>query len=137
PAITRSTAFDRDRVNRALAGLEDKLAAFAARIGLSEGDYRIDYFTEARYEAQVWDIVTPVPVSRFSGEEDVAQLRKAFDDEHERLFAFRDDNAGLEFISWKARLTARLDTDHPPVPAVAPTRGRASKKRSCYFGPDG
>ncbi|WP_190812969.1 hydantoinase/oxoprolinase family protein [Saccharopolyspora pogona] len=137
PVITRSAAFDLERVNEALGRLEDKLAAFATRIGLSEKDYRIECFTEARYEAQVWDIVTPLPVSRFQGDEDVAQLRKAFDDEHERLFAFRDDTAELEFISWKARLTAHLDTGHPPAPKVSRTHGTPSKTRGCYFGHEG
>ncbi|MGW3949545.1 hydantoinase/oxoprolinase family protein [Streptomyces sp. NPDC004752] len=135
--ITRSDTFDLERVNRTLAGLEDKLSAFAARIGLPEDRCTIEYFTEARYEGQVWDIVTPVPVSRFHNDEDVAQLRKAFDDEHERLFAFRDDSAGLEFISWKARLTAHLDTRHPPVPKVSRTHGAPSKTRSCFFGQAG
>ena len=136
-AITRSIAFDQERVNRTLARLEEKLTAFATRIGLSEKDYRIECFTEARYEAQVWDIVTPLPVGRFSGAEEATMLRKAFDDEHERLFAFRDNTAELEFISWKARLTAHLDTGHPPVPKVARTHGAPSKTRNCFFGPAG
>lgn len=137
PVITRSAAFDPERVNRTLAGLEEKLAAFATRIDLSQDDYRIEYFTEARYEGQVWDIVTPVPISRFHGDEDIAQLRKAFDDEHERLFAFRDDTAELEIISWKARLTAHLDTEHPAVPEVRRIHGAPSKTRSCFFGQEG
>ncbi|MGW4079800.1 hydantoinase/oxoprolinase family protein [Streptomyces asiaticus] len=137
PLITRWSAFDADGVNTALTRLRDRLAAFAGRVGLAEGDYVIEYFTEARYEAQVWDIVTPVPVSEFRGGEDIAQLRKAFNDEHERLFAFWDDTADLEFISWKARLTADLRTGHPPVQAVARTNGAPSKKRTCYFGPSG
>lgn len=134
PVLTRSATFDRERVNQALATLEDKLRAFADRVGLSENAYRIEYFTEARYEAQVWDIVTRVPGSRFHGDEDVAQLRKAFDDEHERLFAFRDDTAELEFISWKARLTAQRDAGHPAVPTVSRTKGNFSKTRNCFFG---
>lgn len=134
PDIMSSATFDTGRVNATLAVLEDRLAAFAARIGLAEDDYRIEHFTEARYEAQVWDIVTPLPVSRFHSDEDLAQLRKAFDDEHDRMFAFHDDAAGLEFISWKARLTAHRDTGHPSVPTVGRVRGSASKTRSCYFG---
>jgi N-methylhydantoinase B len=134
PVITRSCGFDRERVNRALADLEDRLAAFAARIGLAGNDYRIECFTEARYEAQVWDIVLPIPVTGFQDDDDLDQLRKSFDAEHERLFAFRDDTAELEFISWKARLTADLHAGHPPVPAVSPHRGVASKSRRCYFG---
>ncbi|MER6523743.1 hydantoinase/oxoprolinase family protein [Streptomyces sp. NPDC001508] len=137
PLITRCSTFDTDGVNAALGRLRDRLAAFAGRVGLDEDDYVIEYFTEARYEAQVWDIVTRVPVSEFRSDEDVAQLRKAFDDEHERLFAFCDDSADLEFISWKARLTADLHTSPPPVQAVARTEGAPSKTRACYFGPAG
>ena len=137
PVITRSAEFDLERVNRALDELEDKLRSFATRTGISEEDYSIEYFTEARYEAQVWEIVTRLPVSRFSGDGDVARLRKAFDDEHERLFAFRDGAAGLEFVSWKARLSAHLDTDHPHVPQVPRVDGAPSKSRSCFFGGEG
>ncbi|GLV73421.1 hydantoinase/oxoprolinase family protein [Streptomyces hygroscopicus] len=137
PLITRGSAFDRDGVNATLARLRDRLAAFAERVGVAEDDYVIDYFAEARYEAQVWDIVTPLPVSEFRGDDDLALLRKAFDGEHERLFAFCDGAADLEFVSWKARLTADLHTGHPPVPAVARTHGAPSKTRTCYFGESG
>lgn len=137
PLITRGSTFDVQRVNSALEILRSKLAAFAGRVGLKEDDYSIEYFTEARYEAQVWDVVTPVPVGEFRTEEDIAQLRKAFDTEHERLFAFHDDTADVEFISWKARLTADLHTSPMHSQTVARTISSPSKSRSCYFGPAG
>ncbi|MGW3954759.1 hydantoinase/oxoprolinase family protein [Streptomyces sp. NPDC004752] len=137
PLITRGSTFDHDGVNQALERLREKLVAFAGRVGLGEDDYVIEYFTEARYEAQVWDIVTALPTHEFRDDEDITRLRKAFDAEHERLFAFYDESADLEFISWKARLTADLQTAHSQVPAVPRTEGTASRTRQCYFGRDG
>lgn len=137
PLITRGSNFDTQGVNTALGGLREKLAAFAGRVGLTEGGYAIEYFTEARYEAQVWDVVTPVPVSEFRTGEDIARLRRAFDAEHERLFAFHDDTADVEFISWKARLTADLHTSPTFAQPAVRTEGAPSKARPCYFGPAG
>jgi len=145
PVLTRSAAFDADRVNQALDQLDARLRTFAARAGLAEGHYGTEYFTEARYEAQVWETEVRLPVSRFAGPADTGRLRAAFDAEHERRFAFRDEAAGLEFVSWKARLTARVDASHPPAAAavatpaaVAPVKaGAPSRSRTCYFGPAG
>lgn len=132
--ITRSGDFDFAGVNAVLETLGDKLRRFAAGLELRDGGIRVEYFTEARYEGQVWDIVIPVPVSRFTAQDDVDSIRESFHDDHERLFAVRDRAAGLEFISWKARLTADLGT-RPPVSAQADRlRGTPTGTRSCYFG---
>lgn len=137
PLITRGSAFDAAGVNAVLTELQRRLAAFAQRVGLAADAYVIEYFTEARYEAQVWDVVTPMSLNQFTGPEDVTQLRKAFDDEHERLFAFRDEAADLEFISWKARLRADLHTSPQATTAVARSTGEPTKSRLCYFGTAG
>lgn len=135
PLITRSSGFDFAAVNAALEALEAELYAFAVRLSLAPQGYRIEYFTEARYAGQVWDIVLPLPVSRFTGDTDLDLVTDTFHETHERLFAIRDEKAGLEFISWKARLVAgSLDVTREPAAPVERFRGIADRTRTCYFG---
>lgn len=135
PLITRSGTFDFTAVNTALNTLEEELRAFASRLNLSRDEYRVEYFSEARYTGQVWDIVIPLPVSRLSGEEDLTLLANTFHETHERLFAVRDEQAGLEFINWKARLIAGSpDAKIAPVAPARQFRGLPDKTRTCYFG---
>ena len=72
-------------------GRDSSASARAARRG-ARGS-RIEYFVEARYPSQVWELDTPLPVKRFRSEADVAALVEAFHAVHERVFAVRDDQA--------------------------------------------
>lgn len=134
PLITRSGDFNVTGVNAMLETLELRLHEFGRRLDLALGDYHIEYFTEARYEGQVWDIVVPLPVACFGGSGDMDLVIDAFHDTHERLFAVRDEKAGLEFISWKARLVSKIGATGTLSEPVNRFPGRPGRTRSCYFG---
>ncbi len=66
-AFTNSRSFDATAVNAALDGLHVRLDAF--RQGLSAdqraSSHHTQYFVEARYASQVWEIEAPVPERDF------------------------------------------------------------------------
>jgi N-methylhydantoinase A len=123
-AETRS--LDREAVNGALAEVEAAADEFLAGLGdVSPRSVRKDFFVEARYRAQVWELDVPIP-ARIRTDDDVAAVEEAFHATHERLFAVREPGQYLECLLWKVRATAVLDK--PQVggrpaggPVAAPT----------------
>lgn len=133
--VMLSSQFDYDRVNRLLGELENRLWAFhRTRLG-GMGEASIEYFGEARYLSQVWELDTPLPAARFEGPDDLLRYVESFHATHEQVFAVRDEGSPVETVSWKARLTVRV-AEPPEVTDVAEVfRDPApDDRRACYFG---
>jgi N-methylhydantoinase A len=127
--------FDFAAVNAALDGIDEKIAAFERELAArGVTHFSREYFVEARYLAQQWEMEIPCPVRRFSSPADVGTLRARFDDIHERLYAVKDPASPLECMNWKGRLTAHLEKPRlraaPSGVAHAPRPDRSSR---AYF----
>jgi N-methylhydantoinase A len=137
--FTDSTGFDAAAVNAALAAIEAELAAFrTGLVGLQDAPARTEFFAEARYRAQVWELDTPVPRARIGGPAEAAALAETFHHVHERLYAVRDEASAVEFVNWKGRISVRA-FNAPPLPA-AETSAQvpiADDYRECYFAQTG
>src|SRR5262249_17550344 len=104
---TRS--LNRAAVNAALDDVETRADEFLAGLGSLPGTpTKKDFFVEARYRAQVWELDVPTP-RRLESDEDVDAVEDAFHATHERIFAVREPGQYLECLLWKARATAVLD----------------------------
>ena len=129
-----SDAFDAAGVNGVLAGIDEQLDAFAGRLAARGIDrFERSRFVDARYLNQQWEMEVPLPVERFTGDADVAALRAAFDEQHERLYEVRDTAAPLECVNWKGRLTARLSRPQSPVAGGSGGADRPSRTVRAYF----
>lgn len=107
--------FDLAAVNAMLNDIDGRIADFEVELrGRGIGDFRREYFVEARYSGQQFEVEIPLPVARFEDEGDVRRLVGVFNDFHERLYAVSDPGSEIECINWKGRLTARLDKPKPP-----------------------
>jgi N-methylhydantoinase A len=104
-----TNALDHEAVNAALGSVRDSADAFLASLdGVDVVGERREYFVEARYRAQVWELTVPLPGPSLDGPEDVAALEEAFHDVHEQIFAVREPGQYLECLSWKARAIGEL-----------------------------
>lgn len=132
--VVSSNHFDHLTVNSVLAEMERRLQVFRAGLADNE-DYHIELLAEARYEGQIWELDTPLPVNRFKSEADVAALVEAFHQVHERIFAVRDIGSAVQVVNWKARLVVRL-AQKPNFDGIkAPTFTMdTALKRDCFFG---
>jgi N-methylhydantoinase A len=135
--VTLSRRFNFDGVNAALQKVDSELQRFLgtlARKGLET--HKIEYFVEARYQYQVWELDTPLPVSRFRTKADVDALVNAFHEVHERVFAVRDEGSQVECLNWKGRLTVHLDSPVKEGAAQAKSAGIAKPftRRRTYLG---
>ena len=134
--LTTSDNFDFTGVNAALAGIDQRLEEFAARLrerGFSEMSKR--YFVEARYRFQVWELEIEVARNRFDGPADVAALVEEFHRMHDRVFAVKDVGQSVECLNWRGRLVASVTAPTlEPSRAVASGTATAARKRPAWFG---
>jgi N-methylhydantoinase A len=126
---------DRDAVNETLAAVEEKAQDFLASLdGVEAVGSRMEFFVDARYRGQVWELTVPLPAARLRGPEDVEALVEAFHDVHERVFAVREPGQYLECLTWKVRATATLAK--PPVrsrPVAAAGAVEAAEESPAHF----
>ncbi len=136
--FTDSQNFDREGANRALDEIEAELMAFRDSLGTAkDASIEIEFFAEARYRAQVWELDTAMPKPRLANDADVAELVEAFHQTHERVYAVRDEDSPVECVNWKGRISIR---PFDPPPASEPTSLEntpgAATERECFFGGD-
>jgi N-methylhydantoinase A len=134
-AETRS--LDREAVNAALAEVEGAADDFLAGLAdVSPRSLERDFFVEARYRAQVWELDVPIP-ARIQTDEDVAAVEEAFHATHERVFAVREPGQYLECLLWKVRATAVLDKPQVGARPAAAHAAAPAASTIAYFPEQG
>ncbi|MAW88254.1 MAG: 5-oxoprolinase [Phyllobacteriaceae bacterium] len=96
-----------------LRTLEQKGAVQLAKDGFTLNDTRFTRQVEMCYAGQQW------PISLAVEKPDVAELRRRFDEEHERIYASRQPDAALEVVGIRVSAVGQLPVHHlatPPVP---------------------
>jgi N-methylhydantoinase A len=130
--------FDAGAVNRGLSRLRKQIDELFQRLGTPPELQGAEFFVEARYPYQVWELEVPLGGERFDGPQDVARMVDDFHRVHERVFAVAEPGQHIECIYWKGRATARL-----PKPALAELDARADGppqpfgERPAWFGDRG
>ncbi len=130
-----SDHFDFDGVDRVLSDIKTRMEAFADDLRKRGIDrFRREWFVEARYLNQQWEMEIPMSFDSFSDEEDVRRLVDTFHDVHFRRYAVQEEDGAIECVNWKGRITAVLD--RPTLPSLArrdgvPTPDRTAK---AFFG---
>lgn len=131
---TETRTFDAAGVNDALATVEAAADQFLFSVAdMDLHGTRKEFFVEARYRGQVWELDVPVG-ARIEDAASVAALEEAFHQTHERVFAVREPGQYLECLLWKVRATAELQK--PPVTARPGTERQYAEPHSyaaCYF----
>ncbi len=135
--FTTTDGFDRDGVNRVLAGLVARCERFAAAAGPDVIDKRVEMVAEARYPHQVWEIETALPHERFDGPADIAALANAFHATHQDVFAVSDPASAVEVVGWNATISCKIRRQTGASLARRAGRGKAPTKRRAYFAPGG
>jgi N-methylhydantoinase A len=132
PATTAQ--FDFSVVNAALADLRRRCENFAKTSG-EDVQSDVEFFAEARYPDQVWELEIPIGIDEFSGSADVARLRQVFHEAHRQVFGVADELAQVEIVSWRARMICRLQ--RPDVDGNAVGVGRGERRRRAFFDETG
>jgi N-methylhydantoinase A len=132
--FTVSDAFDFDGANATLKDLNAKCEKFIEGPGVGALESSIDFFAEARYRHQIWEIDLPLDVTRFKSKRDVALVREEFDRLHEEIFAFRDPGSEVEFVGWRATARCRLrEGDLGKLGKDKTYKAKVTPSRKAYF----
>jgi len=134
---TTSDAFDREAVNRVLAGLTEQCRAFADGPGSGARQVAIHYTVEARYAHQVWEIEVPLAGDRIGSDADLARLVEDFHAMHEQIFAVRDPDSAIEFVGWTASVGCRLHEAEAGRLLGAEDARRGADRRRVWFAGHG
>lgn len=129
--------FDAEGVNAVLDRLRRHCEGFIDEAGAGVLGSRIDYFAEARYPEQVWEIELQLRRGRFEAASDIHELEEDFHKAHEALFAVADLGSSIEIIGWHAQASCRLREPGLPRLAAARDQVREHGKRMVYFGASG
>jgi N-methylhydantoinase A len=134
--FTASNEFDIDGVNTALQEIETELQQFKDSLATAAGaKTTIEFFVEARYKAQVWELDTALPTQRIEGTDAVTVLAESFHQTHERVHAVRDEGSPVEFVNWKGRISIQpFSPPETPNPTKLSQSPAPDETRSCFFG---
>lgn len=134
--FTSTNRFNFRGVEEVLTRLERQAQDFLLSLGASSKDTEIEFYVEARYPYQVWELPIRLRKSRIKSEQDLLELAEDFHAEHEKVFAIKEP-AGhpIECVHWSVRAVARMPKiklkDQPyagPDPQAA-----LVGKRQAYF----
>ncbi len=135
--FAKSETFDAEGVNRVLDALEASCNAFIDGPGQGSIDQTIEFFAEARYPEQVWEIEVPLRQPRFTSDADVAALVEDFHRVHEEIFAINDPRSGIEVVGWTASVKCRLRESESASLAEREFRTSVDGTRQVYFAETG
>jgi N-methylhydantoinase A len=92
------------KVNKLLADLTRRGAAFLKRAGIPADRQKFEYAFQGRYLYQSWDIEVSfdMPGGKL-GKDDLPRLVAAFHQMHERIYTIKDETDVVEFTTWKVR----------------------------------
>lgn len=129
---TDTAAFDYDRVNAAFKMMHSRMDEVEASVNEGTGSRR-EFFAEARYANQVWEIDVPLGDRRtFEGPEDLADLQARFDDMHKAVFAVNQPGSQIEIVAWRG--STKTARPQPTLPlAAAVTQTSEATTRTIFF----
>jgi N-methylhydantoinase A len=100
---TTTASFDFASVNAVLDRLGVRCNTFLQGPAAASVATAVEYFAEARYPDQVWELEVPLQTTAFRSTEDVELLRSDFHRSHRESFAVADVASPVEVITWGAR----------------------------------
>jgi N-methylhydantoinase A len=106
--FTDSRLFDYEGVNNQLKALEEQAQGFLSRTGAALKNINIQFFAEARYAYQVWELNVPLRANQIKDRETLAELVEEFHRVHQRVFGINEPGELIEFVNWGAQATAKM-----------------------------
>ena len=131
--------FDFDGISKVLGEINSKLDAEQKALesrGVSS--FTREFFVEARYLNQQWEMEIKIPMRTIQNTGDVETLIEEFHNVHFRRYAVKEEGGTIECINWKGRLIAEMSKP-PHVRNELNTSSKMTVDRtvSAYFSEKG
>jgi len=106
PVSTKNLNFS--KVNKTLKDLNHKCEKFTKDTGLNFLSKKIEYFIEAKYVDQVWEIEVPIKLNKDNKISKVKNIENEFHKKHKELFEIKDLDSNIDIIQWKVRVVCKI-----------------------------
>ncbi|MBK5232866.1 MAG: hydantoinase/oxoprolinase family protein [Thermoleophilia bacterium] len=131
---TDTNEFDFEGINNTLLSLGEEMNEFFERLKTPTDQRRREFFVEARYPYQAWELEVPINFDQVKGESEVEHLVESFHAAHERVFGVSEPGQHVECIYWKARATAMLPESPLDLVSEKGSADRESWTSPAWFG---
>jgi N-methylhydantoinase A len=138
--LQRGGHFDVEQINAVLAALDRKASDWFETEGVATGDRTTVRTAGLRYVNQAYEITVPLRQQGHGRgerllEPDLASLRAAFHEQHERLYGWSSPNLPVELVNVGISARGRLPALTLPLHGVPPgTPAPQPVHRRVYFG---
>ena len=132
---TQSIRFDYEGVNKVLENLEKQGEAFLERAKVAPENRRLNFYVEAHYPFQIWELSVPLRGKRIGNEKALTQLVDDFHEIHERVYAVKEPGQYIECIYWRVKaigLISKPEMEEMPL-AGEDSSAALVGKRKTYF----
>ena len=132
--FTSTNNFNFNGVKQILKNLKLRAEKFINGPGKKSLDYEIEYWVEARYKSQVWEIDLPITKNLLKTKKAIEIFRSDFDKSHKDIFAFSDPNSPVEFVGWRS--TVRCKIRSKPIGKIKSNKFSQkyiTKRRKAFF----
>jgi N-methylhydantoinase A len=127
-ALSRLSSLDWAQVKAILSELETDAHAGLASAGCKPADITLRFGADMRYFGQQNEVTTWCDVDP-RGKQDVAWLRKLFEDEYDKLYHLRLSDVDVEVVSWRLIATgASASRDSAALLAASPVKAKTTRK---------
>jgi N-methylhydantoinase A len=131
--------FDFDGVSKVFGEINSKLDAEQKALeerGVTS--FKREFFVEARYLNQQWEMDFKIPILNIKNSEDVKILVDEFHNVHFRRYAVKEEGGIIECINWKGRLIAEMNKPpHARGELNTSSNMTADRTVSAYFSEKG
>lgn len=131
----KSSSFDFEGVNRTLENLEELAEAFFRRARVAPKDRKLEFYVEAHYPYQIWELMVHLRGKRIRNAKELTQLVEDFHEVHNRVYAVKEPGQYIECVSWGVKAIGSRPT---PQLKETPSAGEDASsaligKRKAYF----
>lgn len=120
--------------NNAVGSVGDSASEFFATLDAQTiAAATTDYYMQARYPMQAWELTITLGSKSELSQLDAAAIEDAFHREHERVFGVHEPGEHVEIISWGARARVRVLAGAAENRFVSATGDAAAVSRPAYF----
>lgn len=107
--FTESRMYQIEKINKTLDQLKNSAEKFLSQAYQGEGKRQINYFVEARYSQQTWEIEVPLRTNKIKRKEDIDEIVEDFHKVHKSMYSVSEPGQYIEFITFKAKAVIVLE----------------------------
>ncbi|WP_137287682.1 hydantoinase/oxoprolinase family protein [Halorussus salinisoli] len=130
--FTTSDQFDFEGINQTLTDLSLQAEEFFSRVGISEDNRLTNYYVEARYPQQSWELQVPLPADRVDSDVQ-AELVDRFHEKHHETYKYKQLDQEIEFLYWRVEAVGKSETDVATADTSESVETARHEQREAYF----